>query len=179
MPRSSAAPNAAGTNAGCGSRPERQDSPDPASPPQSFPCGRPNQRMRSYEGPSVKRRARCVLQHGCLFCGFLFQAASLGSGSASGVIGSERVGTGRTVWRAPNSYPGGRRRHCRSVPRSRLLRAPRSGRRDPSILRRLSAQRIIGHAPPDPAPAASGRSGNSKSRAQATRAPVGTRPVLA
>ena len=52
-------------------------------------------------------------------------------------------------------------------------------RRDPSIIRRLSAQRILGHAPPGPAPAASGRSGNSGSQAQATRAPVGTRPVLA
>ena len=75
---------------------------------------------RSYEGPSVKRRARCDLQHSCLSSGFLFQA-SLGSGSASGVDGSERVGTGRAVWRAPNSYPGGRRQHRRSVPRSRLL----------------------------------------------------------
>ena len=75
---------------------------------------------RSYEGPSVKRRARCDLQHSCLSSGFLFQA-SLGSGSASGVDGSERVGAGRAVWRAPNSYPGGRRQHRRSVPRSRLL----------------------------------------------------------
>ena len=135
----------------------------------------------SYEGPSVKRRARCDLQHGCLSSGFLFQA-SLGSGSASGVDGSERVGTGRAVWHAPNSYPGGRRQHRRSVPRSRLL----CGHHVPEV------GPILQSASFSPAPARShttrpsaGRVrpvwelGVSGSLAQAARAPVGTRPVLA
>ena len=50
-------------------------------------------------------------------------------------------------------------------------------RRDPSTGRRLSALSMVGHSPPGPAPAASGRTGTVRSRDQASLAPVGTRPV--
>ena len=50
-------------------------------------------------------------------------------------------------------------------------------RRDPSTGRRLSALSTVGHSPPGPAPAASGRTGAVRSRDQASLAPVGTRPV--
>ncbi len=50
-------------------------------------------------------------------------------------------------------------------------------RLDPSTGRRLSALSTVGHSPPGPAPAASGRTGAVRSRDQASLAPVGTRPV--
>ena len=50
-------------------------------------------------------------------------------------------------------------------------------RRDPSLGRRLSARQRLGHTPPGPAPAASGRSGTARSHDQTSLAPVGTRPV--
>ena len=104
------------------------------------------------------------------------------SGSASGVAGSERVGTGRALGRAPNLYPGGRRRDRRSVPRSRLLAGATFRRRDPSTRSAFcSPIPVRSHATRPSA----GRVrpvrelGVSGSRAQATRAPVGTRPVSA
>ena len=50
-------------------------------------------------------------------------------------------------------------------------------RRGPSLCRRVSARKSLGHTPPGPAPAASGRSGTARSRDQTSVAPVGTRPV--
>ena len=50
-------------------------------------------------------------------------------------------------------------------------------RRGPSLGRRVSARKSLGHSPPGPAPAASGPSGTARSRDQTSLAPVGTRPV--
>ena len=52
-------------------------------------------------------------------------------------------------------------------------------RRGPSHGRRISARERLGHSPPGPAPAASGRTGAARSRDQTSLAPVGTRPVSA
>ena len=50
-------------------------------------------------------------------------------------------------------------------------------RRGPSLGRRVSARKSLGHSPPGPVPAASGRSGTARSCDQASLAPVRTRPV--
>ena len=50
-------------------------------------------------------------------------------------------------------------------------------RRGPSLGQRVSARKSLGHSPPGPAPAASGRSGTARSCDQASLAPFGTRPV--
>ena len=82
------------------------------------------------------------------------------------------------IVRVPNSYPGGfsatvRRNHP-SIP---LAAGAAFRRRSPSLARRLSARQRLGHTPPGPAPAASGRSGTARSCDQTSLAPVGTRPV--
>ena len=80
--------------------------------------------------------------------------------------------------RIPNSYPGGfsatERRNHPSIP---LAAGAAFRRRGPSLGRRVSARKSLGHSPPGPAPAASGRSGTARSCDQASLAPVGTRPV--
>ncbi len=92
--------------------------------------------------------------------------------------GSERFVLRSRGLRGPTFYPVGS--GCAvAVPRSRLLRAQRSEWWEPSEYRRLSARVRSAHTPPGPASAASGRSGRVGSRAQAQRAPLGTRPVSA
>ena len=107
--------------------------------------------------------------------------------SLSGLVGltvglpCSQVGTlfaSVALVRIPNSYPGGfsatvRRNHP-SIP---LAAGAAFRRRGPSLGRRVSARKSLGHSPPGPAPAASGRSGTARSRDQTSLAPVGTRPV--
>ena len=107
--------------------------------------------------------------------------------SLSGLVGltvglpCSQVGTlfaSVALVRIPNSYPGGfsatERRNHPSIPFAAGAAFRRQG---PSLSRRLSARQRLGHTPPGPAPAASGRSGTARSRDQASVAPVGTRPV--
>ena len=101
--------------------------------------------------------------------------------SLSGLVGltvglpCSQVGTlfaSVALVRIPNSYPGGfsetvRRNHP-SIP---LAAGAAFRRRGPSLGRRVSARKSLGHSP------ASGRSGTARSRDQTSLAPVGTRPV--
>ena len=94
--------------------------------------------------------------------------------SLSGLVGltvglpCSQVGTlfaSVALVRIPNSYPGGfsatvRRNHP-SIP---LAAGAAFRRRGPSLGRRVSARKSLGHSPPGPAPAASGRSGTARSR---------------
>ena len=124
-------------------------------------------RALSYEGLSITRRARCDLRHGQVSSGGSVPRLVMPGRNAFASVASQG---------AHPTYPGGRRRHRRSVPQSRLLAGTTFRRRDPSAAPGFSAQLPLGHTPPGPAPAASGRSGNS---GEATRAPVGIRPVSA
>jgi len=107
-----------------------------------------------YEGPVVKRRLSCDLQHGQV--------------SSGGAV-RRLVLPGRNAL-APVA-PGGAHPTCIRAVAGGLagpslnpacVRAPRSGGGTHLFQRRLSAQPQLGHAPPGPAPAASGRSGNSE-----------------
>ena len=80
--------------------------------------------------------------------------------------------------RGPSFYPAGFRLHAGSVPQSRMLRAQRSGRWDPSTSRRLSAQVMFGHTSARPSADHIRPDWIGISRVdQAHRAPIGTRPV--
>ena len=107
--------------------------------------------------------------------------------SLSGLVGltvglpCSQVGTlfaSVVLVRIPNSYPGGFSATVRwNHPRSRLLRAQRSGGGAHLFVGVFQPAKSLGHSPPGPAPAASGRSGTARSRDQTSVAPVGTRPV--
>ena len=73
------------------------------------------------------------------------------------VLPPERTGTGRAWWCAPTLYPGGCRRHRRSVPRSRLLTGAAFREAAPICeVGVFQPAPLIGHTPPGPAPAGPG-----------------------
>ena len=98
--------------------------------------------------------------------------------SAARLAGSERFSHGShdraDAQLLSGRFPAPMRRIRPPIP---LAAGTAFRRRDPSTGRRLSALSMVGHSPPEPAPAASGRTGAVRSRDQASLAPVGTRPV--
>ena len=122
---------------------------------------------------AVKRRSWLGLLHGEL----AFWVGRI-DGWVCLVARSETLFSSVALVRIPNSHPGGssatERRNRPSIP---LAADAAFRRRGPSLGRRVSVRKSLGHSPPDPAPAASGRSGTARSCDQASLAPVGTRPV--
>ena len=98
--------------------------------------------------------------------------------SAARLAGSERFSHGShdraDAQLLSGRFPAPMRRIRPPIP---LAAGTAFRRRDPSTGRRLSALSMVGHSPPGPAPAASGRTGTVRSQDQASLAPVGTRPV--
>ena len=98
--------------------------------------------------------------------------------SAARLAGSERFSHGShdraDAQLLSGRFPAPMRRIRPPIP---LAAGTAFRRRDPSTGRRLSALSMVGHSPPGPAPAASGRTGAVRSQDQASLAPVGTRPV--
>ena len=146
----------------------------PRAPPHRPVEGTPRRTrgppMDFYEATEVKVRCTLCLEH-------VLSPLVCQIGGASCRVGTLLAWVARPCG-CPTFYPGGFRRRCAgSVPQSRLLRAQRSGGGTLPTGRRLSALSTVGHSPPGPAPAASGRTGTVRSQDQASLAPVGTRPV--
>lgn len=112
------------------------------------------------------------------------EAQRKGSGAARRRSPSRTCRPGRNAFcigcalmRIPTSYPGGAGEDAPVRPSIPLAAGATFRRRGHSSDRRTSAHVIVGHSPPGPAPAASGRAWNFRSRDQSNLAPVGTRPV--
>ena len=153
----------------CGSRRR------PSGPPRALPS---TWRCRPPTGAgSLMRRLKSILEVTC-FCSCCAVPLSTLLGSMCVVRWSERY-SHRLCACAHTQLLSGRLPATQSRTRPSIpLAAGAAFRRwGPSVLRRLSAQPPIGHSPPSPVPAVSGRPGMVRSRDQASLAPDGTRPV--
>ena len=120
-----------------------------------------------------QQKSRCDARYVSIMSCLLWFARS-----AARLAGSERFSHGShdraDAQLLSGRFPAPMRRIRPPIP---LAAGTAFRRRDPSTGRCLSALSMVGHSPPGPAPAASGRTGTVRSQDQASLAPVGTRPV--